>query len=120
MGVDGFVSKINENPYKEKVIKKLFSTIRNASEEHYAESMIGVVLLFDDATSRNNIEKAICEYKDKGKVLDSAIARIALDTFPEVTCVCSSEAISSIYAPNQTPSLIVDFGHTSLKNFNSG
>lgn len=115
MGVDGVVSKINESHYKERIIKKLFSTIRNASEEHYAENMIGAVLLFDDATSRNNIEKAICEYKDKRKVLDSGIARIALATFSEVTCVCSSEAISSMYVLNQTPSLIVDFGHTALK-----
>lgn len=115
MGVDGFVSKINESPYKDKIIKKLFSTIKDASEEHYVESMIGAVLLFDDATSRNNVEKAICEYKEKGKIIDSVITRIALDTFSEVTCVCSSEAISSIYAPNQTLSLIVDLGHTSLK-----
>ena len=115
MGVDGVVSKINESPYKEKIIKKLFSTIRNASEEHYAENMIGAVLLFDDATTRNNTEKAIDDYKKGGERIDSTIARIALDTFSEVTCVCSAEAISSIYAPNQTPSLIVDLGHTALK-----
>ncbi|MCD8235165.1 MAG: hypothetical protein LUD00_00620 [Prevotellaceae bacterium] len=65
MGVDGVVSKINESPCKEKIIKKLFSTIRNASEEHYAENMIGAVLLFDDATTRNNIEKAIDDYKKR-------------------------------------------------------
>ena len=115
MGVDGVVSKINESPFNEKILNKIFSTIRNASEEHYADSMVGAVLLFDDATSRNNIEKAIYEYKDKGKVIDSVIARIALDTFSEVTCVCSSEAISSMYVPNQTPSLIVDLGHSALK-----
>lgn len=115
MGVDGVVSKINESPYKEKIIKKLFSTIRNASEEHYAENMIGAVLLFDDATTRNNTVKAIDDYNKRGESIDSTIARIALDTFSEVTCVCSSEAISSIYAPNQTPSLIMDLGYSSLK-----
>lgn len=112
MGVDGVVSKINESPYKEKIIKKLFSTIRNASEEHYAENMIGAVLLFDDATTKEDTKKAIDYYKER---IDSTIARIALDTFSEVTCVCSSEAISSIYAPNQTPSLIIDLGYSSLK-----
>lgn len=115
MGVDGFVSKINESPYKEKIMKKLFSTIRNATEEHYAENMIGAVLLFDDATTRNNIEKAIDDYQKKGVRIDSAIAKIALDTFTEVTCVCSSEVISSMYASNQTPSLIIDLGYSSLK-----
>ena len=115
MGVDDVVSKINESLYKEKIIKKIFSTIRKASVEHYAENMIGAVLLFDDATTRNNTEKAINDYKEKGERIDSTIARIALDTFSKVTCVCSAEAISSIYAPNRTPLLIIDLGYSSLR-----
>ena len=115
MGVDGIVTKWDESPCKEAIIRSLFSTIKTAAIKHYAESEIGAVLLFDDVSVKNNVEKAIENFKRYNKSPDSAIARIAMDTFSGVTCVCSSEAIASVYAPSREPTMIVDLGHSSLK-----
>lgn len=115
MGVEGIVTRLNGNPHKEKIIKKIFSVIKESSADFYAETAIGAVLVFDDASSKKNVEKAIQKIKEKRGNGDDVMAKSAMDVFSEVNCVCASEVISSIYGFNRGVTVVVDWGYTSLK-----
>ena len=81
-----------ENSY----FNTLFATIKDAASQHYNDSSIGVVLLYEK------------ENNDK-------IIPIAKSYFAEVQQKCSSEVLSSVLYSNEGTSMIIDISMSALK-----
>ena len=114
IGAEGIVPNWSNHIQKDKITQSFFSFIKQAAKDYYSEDAIGAVLVFDDVTEKNEVQKAL-ENKDIKDCNVPKIAQIATGLFSNVNCACSSEVITSVYGSDKGLSMVVDLGYSSLK-----